>query len=67
MLKKRQTTLVTAYTSFSNILLVVDTELSAYGAMRGYVRAKALLQDHFGNEQTVASAYMNKALSLPQI
>ncbi len=30
---------------------------------RGYVRAKALLQEHFGNEQKVASAYMNKALS----
>lgn len=34
---------------------------------RGYVRAKVLLQEHFGNEQKVASAYMNKALSWPQI
>lgn len=33
---------------------------------RRYVRAKALLLKHFGNEQKVASAYMNKALSWPQ-
>ncbi len=34
---------------------------------RGHIRAKSLLQEHFGNEQKVASAYMNKALSWPQI
>lgn len=34
---------------------------------RGYVRAKDLLHKHFGNEQKIASAYMNKALSWPQI
>lgn len=30
---------------------------------RGYIKAKALLQEHFGNEQKIASAYMEKALS----
>ena len=30
---------------------------------RGYAKAKALLKEQFGNEQKVASAYMDKALS----
>lgn len=30
---------------------------------RGYLKAKALLREHFGNEQKVASAYMERALS----
>ena len=34
---------------------------------RGYVKAKALLQEQFGNEQKVASAYMERALSWPPI
>ena len=34
---------------------------------RGYVKAKALLKEQFGNEQKVASAYMDKALSWPSI
>lgn len=29
---------------------------------RGYIRAKTLLQEHFGNEQKITYAYMNKAL-----
>ncbi|KAL0178992.1 hypothetical protein M9458_024434, partial [Cirrhinus mrigala] len=34
---------------------------------RGYVKAKALLKEQFGNEQKVASAYMEKALLWPPI
>lgn len=30
---------------------------------RGYAQAKALLQEHFGNEQRIVAAYMEKALS----
>lgn len=30
---------------------------------RGYLKAKALLREHYGNEQKVASAYMERALS----
>ncbi|KAL1250809.1 hypothetical protein QQF64_018605 [Cirrhinus molitorella] len=30
---------------------------------QGYIRAKALLKEHFGNEVRIASAYMEKALS----
>lgn len=33
----------------------------------GYMRAKALLKEHFGNEQKVAAAYMDKALSWANI
>lgn len=33
----------------------------------GYKKAKDLLSDHFGNEQKVAAAYMDKALSWPNI
>lgn len=32
-------------------------------ADRGYGKAKALLEKHFGNERNIASAYMEKALS----
>uniref|UniRef100_A0A8C8DI38 Uncharacterized protein n=1 Tax=Oryzias sinensis TaxID=183150 RepID=A0A8C8DI38_9TELE len=34
---------------------------------RGYVKAKALLREHFGNEHQVASAYMEKALTWSSI
>lgn len=34
---------------------------------RGYAKAKALLKEHFGNDQMVASAYMKRALSWPPI
>lgn len=34
---------------------------------REYAKAKALLQEHFGNAQRIASAYMEKALSWPPI
>ncbi|XP_024116907.1 uncharacterized protein LOC112138581, partial [Oryzias melastigma] len=34
---------------------------------RGYLRAKALLKEHFGNEHKVAAAYMDKVLSWPSI
>ena len=34
---------------------------------RGYVKAKALLKEHYGNEQKVAAAYMERALSWPTI
>lgn len=34
---------------------------------RGYFKAKALLKEHYGNEQKVASTYMEKALLWPQI
>ena len=34
---------------------------------RGYIKAKALLKEQFGNEQKIASAYMDKALSWPSI
>lgn len=34
---------------------------------RGYAKAKALLEEHFGNYQKVASAYMKRALSRPPI
>ena len=34
---------------------------------RGYTKAKALLKEQFGNEQKVASAYLDKALSWPPI
>lgn len=33
----------------------------------GYMRAKGLLKEHFGNEQKVAAAYMDKALSWANI
>lgn len=33
----------------------------------GYIRAKALLKEHFRDEQKVTSAYMDKALSWPPI
>lgn len=33
----------------------------------GYATAKALLLEHFGNEHHIASAYMNKIFSWPQI
>lgn len=36
-------------------------------ADRGYIKAKALLEEHFGNEQKIASAYMDKALAWPVI
>ena len=36
-------------------------------ADRGYYKAKSLLEEHFGNEQRIASAYMDKALSWPVI
>lgn len=35
--------------------------------VRGYAKAQALLSEHFGNEQKVAAAYMEKALSWPPI
>ena len=34
---------------------------------RGYVKAKALLREQYGNEQKVASAYMERALSWPTL
>lgn len=34
---------------------------------RGYLRAKALLKEHYGNEQKVAAAYMERALVWPTI
>lgn len=34
---------------------------------RGYAKAKALLKEQFGNEQKIASAYMERALSWPPI
>lgn len=34
---------------------------------RGYRKAKALLQEHFGNEHKIARAYMDKALAWPSI
>lgn len=34
---------------------------------RGYAKAKALLQEHFGNAQKIACAYMERALSWPSI
>ncbi|KAK0148069.1 hypothetical protein N1851_012226 [Merluccius polli] len=36
-------------------------------AVRGYRKAKALLEEHFGNEQRIASAYLDKALSWPVV
>lgn len=36
-------------------------------ADRGYHKAKALLEQHFGNEQSIASAYLDKALLWPVI
>lgn len=33
----------------------------------GYATAKALLQEHFGNDHVIASAYMNRILSWPSI
>lgn len=36
-------------------------------ADRGYHKAKALLEQHFGNEQRIASAYLDKALLWPII
>lgn len=33
----------------------------------GYTRAKTLLKEHFGNEQKIAAAYLDKALSWPSI
>lgn len=38
-----------------------------FDSERGYVKAKALLREHFGNAQKVASAYMERALSWPPI
>ena len=34
---------------------------------QGYERAKALLKEHFGNEYTIATAYMDKAFGWPVI
>lgn len=34
---------------------------------RGYIKAKVLLEQHFGNEQRISSAYSDKALSWPII
>lgn len=34
---------------------------------RGYIKAKALLKEHYGNEQKVVAAYMERALSWPTI
>lgn len=34
---------------------------------RGFIKAKSLLQEQFGNAQRVASAYMERALSWPLI
>lgn len=34
---------------------------------RGYTQAKALLQEHFGNEHRISAAYMEKALSWSSI
>ncbi|KAK0147807.1 hypothetical protein N1851_012498 [Merluccius polli] len=34
---------------------------------RGYVKVKAILKEHYGNEQKVAAAYMERALSWPTI
>ncbi|KAK0152298.1 hypothetical protein N1851_006347 [Merluccius polli] len=34
---------------------------------RGYRKAKSLLQEHFGNEHQIATAYMEKALSWSSI
>ena len=36
-------------------------------SVRGYAKAKALLREEFGNEQKIASAYMDRALSWPVI
>lgn len=36
-------------------------------ADREYTKAKALLEEHFGNEQKIASAYLDKALLWPAI
>lgn len=47
-----------------------DEEFSSDGRTardRFYTGTQDLLQEHFGNEQKVASAYMNKALPWPQI
>lgn len=33
----------------------------------GYVVAKGLLQNHFGNEYKIAAAYMERALAWPTI
>ena len=34
---------------------------------QGFERAKALLREHFGNEYTIATAYMDKAFGWPAI
>lgn len=34
---------------------------------RGYVVAKGLLQEHFGNEHKISAAYIDKALAWPSI
>lgn len=34
---------------------------------RGYIRAKALLKKHFGNEFKISNAYIDKALSWPAV
>lgn len=36
-------------------------------ADRSYTKAKALLEEHYGDEQKIASAYLDKALSWPVI
>lgn len=36
-------------------------------AQRGYVQAKALLKEHYGNEFKIASAYVEKVLAWPSI
>ena len=37
------------------------------GPQQGYQRAKGLLKEHFGNEQKIATAYMDKAFGWPVI
>lgn len=34
---------------------------------RGYIRAKTLLKEHYGNDQKVAAAYMDRVMSWPQM
>lgn len=35
--------------------------------VEGYLKAKQLLREHFGNEYQIADTYMNKALHWPSI
>lgn len=34
---------------------------------RGFIVAKALLQEHFGNEYKIANAYIEKTLTWPAV